>query len=46
MRDSLPKFAEVIGMDSDRYEDFIDYMIGKEGKDKDMLFYKISDFES
>lgn len=46
MRNSLPKFANVIGMDPIKYVTSIDAILEREGKEKDMLFYKISDFES
>ena len=46
MRDSLPKFANVIGMDPIKYITSIDAILEREGREKDMLFYKVSDFES
>lgn len=42
----LPKFANVIGLDPLRFVQSIQDILDKEGKDKDRLFYKVSDFES
>jgi len=42
----LPKFANVIGLDPLKFVESIRDMLDREGKEKDRLFYKISDFES
>ena len=42
----LPTFANVIGLDPLKFVTSIQDMLGREGKEKDRLFYKISDFES
>ncbi len=42
----LPKFANVIGLDPLKFVSSIKDLLGREGKEKDRLFYKISDFES
>lgn len=42
----LPKFANVIGLDPLRFVQSIQDILDKEGRDKDRLFYKVSDFES
>lgn len=42
----LPKFANVIGLDPLKFVESIKVILDREGKDKDRLFYKISDFES
>jgi hypothetical protein len=42
----LPKFANVIGLDPLKFVESIKDILDREGKEKDRLFYKISDFES
>lgn len=42
----LPKFANVIGLDPLKFVQSIKDILDREGKEKDRLFYKISDFES
>lgn len=42
----LPKFANVIGLDPLKFVQSIYDILEREGKAKDRLFYKVSDFES
>lgn len=42
----LPKFANVIGLDPLKFVQSIAEIIDREGKDKDRMYYRVSDFES
>jgi LETM1 and EF-hand domain-containing protein 1 len=42
----IPKFANVMGLDPLKFVDSINDIMETEGKEKDRLFYKMSDFES
>lgn len=42
----LPKFANVIGLDPIKFVQSIEEIIGREGKEKDRMYYKMGDFES
>lgn len=42
----LPKFANVIGLDPLKFVQSISDIIEREGKDKDRMYYRVSDFES
>ena len=46
MLKNLPQFANVIGMDPIKFVTSIQDLLDREGTEKDMMFYKISDFES
>lgn len=46
MRLALTRFSNVIGLDPIKFVQSMDDLLEREGRDKDRLFYKISDFES